>query len=124
MTAPGTITETPIAANGGIDAARSALPLWRRARRLGTGLGIAISNGDLEAAIVRSRPSGSTLTASARIRSFASRPASEWGSELLTFLRSAGEPQLAATIVLPREEVIVRTVRLPGVPEKDTRGRD
>ena len=29
-------------------------------------------------------------------------------------------PHLAATIVLPREEVIVRTVRLPGVAEKDT----
>ena len=97
----------------------SPLPLWRRVRRFGTGFGIAIANGDLETVIVRSRPSGSTAVASALIRTFASRPAAEWGAELLTFLRSAGEPHLAATIVLPREEVIVRAVRLPGVAEKD-----
>src|SRR6185437_8559666 len=119
MTAPGTITDTALATAGN-GVSGPALPLWRRARRFGTGFGIAIANGDLEAAIVRSRPSGSTLVASALIRNFVSRPAAEWGAELLSFLRAAGEPQLAATIVLPREEVIVRTVRLPGVAEKDT----
>ena len=98
----------------------STLPLWRKARRFGTGFGIAIANGDLETVIVRSRPSGSTVVASAAIRNFATRPAAEWGAELLGFLRAAGEPHLAATLVLPREEVIVRTVRLPGVAEKDT----
>jgi Tfp pilus assembly protein PilN len=120
MTAPGTITETPVSAASGIAAAASPLPLRRRVRRFGTGFGIAIANGDLETVIVRSRPSGSTAIASALIRNFASRPAAEWGAELLTFLRSAGEPHLAASIVLPREEVIVRAVRLPGVAEKDT----
>ncbi len=121
MTAPGTITETPVQALSiGTATAASPLPLWRRVRRFGTGFGIAISNGDLETVIVRSRPSGSTVAASALIRNFASRPAAEWGAELLSFLSSAGEPHLAATIVLPREEVIVRTVRLPGVTEKDT----
>jgi Tfp pilus assembly protein PilN len=120
MTAPGTITEAPIAAGGGITGAALPLPLWRRVRRFGTGFGIAIANGDLETVIVRSRPSGSTVVASAGIGSFATRPAAEWGAELLGFLRAAAEPHLAATIVLPREEVIVRTVRLPGVAEKDT----
>ncbi len=120
MTAPGTITETPVAAGGGIAATDSTLPLWRKARRFGTGFGIAIANGDLETVIVRSRPSGSSVVASAVIGNFASRPAAEWGAELLSFLSAAGEPHLAATIVLPREEVIVRTVRLPGVAEKDT----
>jgi Tfp pilus assembly protein PilN len=119
MTAPGTLTEAPKDAFSVTETA-SALPLWRRARRFGTGFGIAIANGDLETVIVRSRPSGSTAVASALIRNFTARPAAEWGSELLSFLRSAGEAQLAATIVLPREEVIVRTVRLPGVAEKDT----
>ena len=119
MTSPVTITEAPAASSTNTSVA-TALPLWRRARRFGTGFGIAISNGDLEAVIVRSRPSGSLLAVSAIIRNFASRPAAEWGSELLAFLAAAGEPQLAATIVLPREEVIVRTVRLPGVAEKDT----
>ena len=101
-------------------AAASALPLWRRVRKFGTGFGIAIANGNLETVIVRSRPSGSAVAASAVIGNFATRPAAEWGAELLGFLSAAGEPHLAATIVLPREEVIVRTVRLPGVAEKDT----
>jgi Tfp pilus assembly protein PilN len=121
MTAPGTITETPAAVSARTDAAAaSALPLWRRVRKFGTGFGIAIANGDLETVIVRSRPSGSVVAASAVIGNFATRPAAEWGAELLGFLSAAGEPHLAATIVLPREEVIVRTVRLPGVAEKDT----
>jgi len=122
MTAPGTTTEAPLAAsqNGITAASAPALPLWRRVRRFGTGFGIAISNGDLEIVIVRSRPSGSAVAGSAIVRNFASRPAAEWGAELLRFLAEAGEPHLAATIVLPREEVIVRAVRLPGVAEKDT----
>jgi Tfp pilus assembly protein PilN len=120
MTAPGTISEAPVIASGGVTAPTSTLPLWRRVRRFGTGFGIAISSGDLETIIVRSRPSGSTVIASAQIRNFATRPAAEWGAELLGFLSAAGEPHLAAAIVLPREEVIVRTVRLPGVAEKDT----
>ena len=60
------------------------------------------------------------VVASATIREFRHRPAAEWGAELLRFLAAAGEPHLAATVVLPREEVIVRTVRLAGVADKDT----
>jgi Tfp pilus assembly protein PilN len=94
-------------------------PALRRARIFGTGFGIAIAGLNLEAVIVRSRPSASAVAASSVITGFSSRPAAEWGSELLRFLAGAGEPQLAATVVLPREEVIVRTVRLTGVAEKD-----
>src|ERR1700691_5885662 len=112
MTAPGTITEAPVIAGSGGTAAASTLPLWRKARKFGTGFGIAIANGDLATVIVRSRPSGSSVIASAVIRNFASRPAAEWGAELFSFLRAAGEARLAATLMLPREEVIVRTVRL------------
>jgi len=117
MTSPETISEVPVTT--ALSARPTAASPWHRARNFGTGFGIAIANGDLEALIVRSRPSGSTLLASATIRSFATRPAAEWGAELLKFLASAGEPYLAATLVLPREEVIVRTVRLAGVAEKD-----
>jgi len=102
--------------------APSAAPvaIWRRALLFGTGFGIAVANGDLEAVVVRSRPSGSVVVASTAVNNFAARPAAEWGAELLRFLASAGEPHLAATVVLPREEVIVRTVHLAGVAEKDT----
>lgn len=119
MTAPGTIIEAAAVAT--VPQTRAAaLPLWRRVRRFGIGFGIAVANDELEAVIVRSRPSGSTVVGSALVRNFATRPAAEWGAELLRFLAAAGEAQLAATVVLPREEVIVRTVRLPGVAEKET----
>jgi len=98
----------------------SAASPWHRALIFGTGFGIAIANGDLEAVVVRSRPSETKVLDSVVIRDFASKPAAEWGAELLRFLAAAGEPHLAATIVLPREEVIVRTVRLAGVAAKDT----
>ena len=103
--------------------AAAATP-WHRALIFGTGFGIAISNsgnGDLEAVVVRSRPAESKVLSSIVIRDFASQPAAEWGAEVLRFLAAdAGEPHLAATLVLPREEVIVRTVRLAGVAAKDT----
>ncbi len=98
----------------------AAVSTWHRARMFGTGLGVSLVNGALEATIVRSRPSGSSVVASATIRNYAARPAAEWGTELLQFLAGAGEPHLAATVILPREEVIVRTVHLPGVAPKDT----
>ena len=98
------------------------LPAWRRAIVFGTGFGIAIGERNLEAAIVRARPSGATLTAEATIGDFRSRPAAEWGAELLKVLAAAGENRLPATVLLPREEVIVRTLTLPGVADKDVAG--
>jgi len=94
-------------------------PSLRRMLIFGTGLGIAIGARDLEVAIVRSRPSGATLLAATVIRDFRARPAAEWGSELLQFIAGAGEPNLIATVLMPRGEVIVRIVSLPGVADKD-----
>ncbi|HVV46214.1 MAG TPA: PilN domain-containing protein [Bryobacteraceae bacterium] len=117
MTVPATIATEETALAAATPAAST--PAVRRMRIFGTGFGIAVAGANLEAVIVRSRPSGSVVVASTVIAGFSSRPAAEWGSELLRFLAGAGEPQLAATVVLPREEVIVRTVRLAGVAEKD-----
>jgi len=97
----------------------TALPFWRRALAFGTGLGIAIGERNLEATIVKARASGATLIATATIQDFRNRPAAEWGAELLRFLAVAHEAQLAATVLLPRAEVIVRGIRLPGVTDKD-----
>lgn len=118
MASPETIAAEQTALTPSAESAAPA-PTLRRVRIFGTGFGIAIAGANLEAVIVRSRPSASTVAASTVITGFSSRPAAEWGSELLRFLAAAGEPQLAATVVLPREEVIVRTVRLAGVAEKD-----
>jgi Tfp pilus assembly protein PilN len=92
---------------------------FRRALLFGTGLGLAMGPANLEAAVVRSRPSGAVTVAAVSIADFRSRPAAEWGAELLRFLEAAREPHLSATVVIPRDEVIVRVVQLPGVEEKD-----
>ena len=89
---------------------------------MGTGFGIAIGARHLEAAIVRSRASGPTLLAVISIADFRTRPAAEWGAELLAFLAAASAKHLTATAILPREEVIVRTLKLPGVADKDLAG--
>jgi Tfp pilus assembly protein PilN len=115
-----TAAETPIAA--GTPASPAAQPRWRRALIFGTGFGIALGERHLEVTIARARSAGATLVAAATIRDFRSRPAAEWGAEILKFLSDAGESGLAATVLLPRDEVIVRTVNLPGVPDKDVPG--
>lgn len=97
----------------------AAAPAWQRALAFGTGLGIAILDRNIEAVIVRARPSGATLAATTTIADFRSRPAAEWGAELTRFVATAGETRLAATVLLPRDEVIVRTIALPGVTDKD-----
>ena len=97
----------------------AALPFWRRALAFGTGFGIAIGERHLEAAIVRARPAGPALIATTAIHDFRNRPAAEWGAELLKFVDAAGGKGLAATVLLPRSEVIVRTLNLPGVADKD-----
>ncbi|HWF10776.1 MAG TPA: PilN domain-containing protein [Bryobacteraceae bacterium] len=94
-------------------------PFWRRALAFGAGLGIAIGDRHLDVAIVRARPSGATLLATTTIHDFHTRPAAEWGAEFQKFVTAAGESRLAATVLLPRSSVIVRTVSLPGVAGKD-----
>ena len=91
----------------------------RRWLLLGTGLGIAIGPRNLDWAIVRSRPSGPVVVASGAIRDFRTRPAAEWGAELAGLMATARERHLAASLLLPRDEVIVRTLHLPGVPGKE-----
>jgi Tfp pilus assembly protein PilN len=95
------------------------LPAWQRTLTFGTGFGIAIHGDDLEVAIVRARPSGPAQPAFAIIRGFRDRPAAEWGAELTQFMAAAGASGLAATVLLPRNEVIVRSLNLPGVADKD-----
>jgi Tfp pilus assembly protein PilN len=112
-----TASETPVVAGPAV--APPELPVWRRALIFGTGFGIAVGDQHLEVVIARSRPAGASIVEAATIRDFRSRPAAEWGAELLKFLNAAHESGLAATVLLPRDEVIVRAVQLPGVPDKE-----
>jgi Tfp pilus assembly protein PilN len=92
---------------------------WKKWLVFGTAAGIEIGDTALNAAIVRGRPDGVTLLASTAIENFRARAASEWGAEFRNFLKKHGQGHLSATVLLPRREVIVRLVSLPGVKPKD-----
>ncbi len=85
----------------------------------GTGVGIEIRGRGLAVTLVRVRPSGVDVVAAASIADFRERPAAEWGMEYAQLLKRNGMAHLAATVVLPRREVIVRQIALPGVESKD-----
>lgn len=85
----------------------------------GTGVGIEIGASDLRVVVVRVRPSGAEVAGAHTIERYPERPAAEWGAEAADFTGRHGAGHLAATVVLPRREVIVRTVQLPGVEPKD-----
>jgi hypothetical protein len=88
---------------------------------VGTGIGIEIGDTALEVSVVRVRPRGIDVLASTSIRNFRERTAAEWGSEYARFLEEAGASHLAATILIPRREIIARYVMLPGVANRDVR---
>jgi Tfp pilus assembly protein PilN len=86
---------------------------------VGTGVGIEVRGEDLEVMLVRVRPYGVQVAGVATIARFRQRPAGEWGAEYAEFLRRHGSSHLAAVVLLPRQELIVRHVRLPGVASRD-----
>ncbi len=94
----------------------------RKLLEFGSGVGIVIGAADLEAVVARVRPSGVQVLGRLVIPGFAGRPAAEWGGEYSHFLKSAGAGHLSATVLLPRSEVIVRQLALPGVAARDVEG--
>ncbi|MBC8167551.1 MAG: hypothetical protein H7Y20_16985, partial [Bryobacteraceae bacterium] len=85
----------------------------------GNGVGIEIRDKDLQVTIVRVRPSETGVLGAATVTDYRTRPAAEWGTELLGFFRKVGAGHIAATVLLPRRDVIVRTLHLPGVQDND-----
>lgn len=85
----------------------------------GTGVGIEVREQELHVTIVKVRPSEAGVLGSATVTDYKTRPAAEWGTELSTFLRKVGAAHIAATVLLPRHDVIVRLLNLPGVTAKD-----
>lgn len=86
---------------------------------VGTGIGVDVRGRDLAVSVVRVRPNAISVTAVTTIHRFRERPAAEWGREYNEFLRKAGCGHLTATVLLPREGIIVRQLSLPGVGGKD-----
>ena len=87
--------------------------------RIGSGLGIEIRGEDLRVIAVKSRSGGVSVLGATTIERFTERPAPEWGRELAAFLRDAGMAHAAATVCLPRRDVIVRQIQLPPMPERE-----
>ena len=85
----------------------------------GTGVGIEIAGKDLKVTVVRVRPRGTRILGELEIPAFREKAAAEWGDQYLRFLRSLGVRHQAATVLLPREAVIVRQVPMPGVPDRN-----
>jgi Tfp pilus assembly protein PilN len=86
---------------------------------IGTGIGIEIGSQDLTVTVVRLRPTGARVLGELTIPQFREEPAAEWGGAYAGFLQKLGVRHLAATILLPRDEVTVRQISLPGVTDKD-----
>lgn len=91
----------------------------RKLLAFGSGVGIEINGDDLEVVAARVRPSRVWVLGRVTIQNFAGRPAAEWGAEYTRLLKAWGVGHLSATVLLPRREVIVRHVALPGVAAKD-----
>lgn len=85
----------------------------------GSGVGIEIGAQHLETTVARVRPNGIDVLGVTTIRDFGQRPAAQWGLEYNRFLQDTGASHLAATVLLPRRETIVRQIALPGVTARD-----
>ncbi len=91
----------------------------RKLLAFGFGIGVEIGATNLEVVAARVRPTGIHVVGRSTIVNYASRPAAEWGAEYAHFLKTLGAAHLSATVLLPRREVIVRQMALPGVASKD-----
>ncbi len=92
---------------------------FRKWLAIGTAVGIEIGRDDLIVNVVRVRPSGPTVLGDLMIPHFREQAAAEWGATYSRFLKKLGCGHLAATALLPREQLTVRQVSLPGVSDKD-----
>ena len=95
------------------------LPRYAKWTAFGTGVGIEIGRANLNVLLLKSRPKGAQVLGSLTLRDFREGPASEWGRHYTEFLQKQGAGHLSATVLLPRDEVIVRQIAMPGVAEKD-----
>ena len=96
-----------------------ALGQLRKWLAIGSGVGVEIGAEDLSVVVARVRPSGVRVLGAQTIARFRQRPAAEWGAEYAEFLKRLGASHLSATVLLPRRDLIVRQLTLPGVASRD-----
>jgi hypothetical protein len=95
------------------------VPVWRRLLLFGSAAGIRVESSNLRVSVASVRPGGAACMASFVIPDFRNRPAAEWRAEYEREMKERGLSDLAATVLLPRHEVIVRLAQFPGVLDKD-----
>ncbi|MCY4586818.1 MAG: pilus assembly protein PilM [Bryobacterales bacterium] len=91
----------------------------RKLFRVGTGCGIEVRGDDLLVVAAKSRPKGVSVLGRQVLARFRERPPHEWGTEYAEFVKDLGLSHLAATVSIPRNDVIVRQIQLPPVKGKD-----
>ena len=98
----------------------------RKLLAIGSGAGFEITgergSESLRIAAIRVRPSGARVLGGFTVEDFQHQPAAAWGADYAAFLGKLGLRHVAATVVLPRHEVIVRQLALPGISGKDLAG--
>ncbi|MFM2125785.1 MAG: hypothetical protein RL328_2236, partial [Acidobacteriota bacterium] len=98
-------------------------PGLRKWLAFGSGVGISMEGPRgaeaLHITLVRVRPSGVRVADSLIVEDYRNRPAAEWGAEYGALLAKHGMQHVAAAVLLPRHEVILRQISLPGVSDKD-----
>ena len=89
----------------------------------GPGVGIEVvgphGGESLRVTAVRVHPGGARVVGTLSFDDAMHRAAGAWGTEYAAFLRKHGCAHVAATVLLPRREVIVRHLALPGVSDQD-----
>src|SRR5580692_10905712 len=107
---------------GGSSTAMIALSL-RKFLAVGSGVGIEITGArgaeTLRISAVRVRPTGARVLGGFSIENAAQQPAAEWGQVYSAFVKKLALKHIVATVLVPREDVILRQVLVPGVSDKD-----
>ena len=89
----------------------------------GNGIGIEITgphgSESIRATAVRVRPNGARVLGQMAVEDVPHQPAGVWGTDYAAFVRKAGLGHVAATVLLPRQALILRQLALPGVSERD-----
>lgn len=101
-------------------------PAIKKWLAFGSGVGIQITGSrgseSLRVSAVRVRPNGAKVCGGFTIEDFPHQPAAAWGADYAAFLKKLGMRHAVATVVLPRQDVTVRPLALPGISGKDLDG--
>ena len=95
----------------------------RKCFAIGSGIGIEIIGQPgaetLRIVAARVRPGGARLIETLTIDDAQHHAAATWGADYARFVRRLGLGHIPATVLLPRREITVRQIALPGVTDKD-----